>query len=137
MANMFEPTASEVNWVIDRTSGDFSGQIVHAVRMNIQNGRLRPSDRLPSARKLALELGVARGTVNIALDILIAEGLIEARQGSGTFVCVDAKHLRDPKMDKAQEINVAPIVIASPKVDENLDSLIDFRPCRPRSKPFR
>jgi GntR family transcriptional regulator len=46
----------------------------------------RPGRRLPSERELAARWGVARMTVRHAMDTLVAEGLAERRQGSGTFV---------------------------------------------------
>jgi len=49
-------------------------------------GQLRPGERLPSTRELAKTLGVARNTVTWAFEQLAAEGFIETRHGSGTFV---------------------------------------------------
>lgn len=46
----------------------------------------RVGDRLPSERELGLRWGVARMTVRHAMDALVAEGLIERRHGSGTYV---------------------------------------------------
>ncbi|MER7702808.1 HAD-IA family hydrolase [Kitasatospora sp. NPDC097605] len=43
-------------------------------------------DKLPSGPELAKHFGVARGTVDKALDLLRTEGLIVTRQGSGSFV---------------------------------------------------
>ncbi|MFE4359043.1 GntR family transcriptional regulator [Kitasatospora sp. NPDC056800] len=45
-----------------------------------------PGDKLPSGPELAKHFGVARGTVDKALDLLRTEGLIVTRQGSGSFV---------------------------------------------------
>lgn len=45
-----------------------------------------PGDKLPSGPALAKHFGVARGTVDRALELLRAEGLIVTRQGSGSFV---------------------------------------------------
>lgn len=42
--------------------------------------------RLPGERMLADELGIARMTVRSAIDTLIADGLLERRHGSGTYV---------------------------------------------------
>jgi GntR family transcriptional regulator len=57
---------------------------------NHLRGRLRREfaggGRLPSELLMAAELGVSRGTVRQALDILRHEGLISSRQGLGTFV---------------------------------------------------
>ncbi|MFD5564967.1 GntR family transcriptional regulator [Kitasatospora griseola] len=43
-------------------------------------------DKLPSGPELAKRFGVARGTIDKALDLLRQEGLIVTRQGSGSFV---------------------------------------------------
>ncbi len=49
-------------------------------------GRLAPGSRIPSSRTLAATLGVSRPTVVSALDQLAAEGFVETRIGSGTYV---------------------------------------------------
>ncbi|WP_328602881.1 MocR-like pyridoxine biosynthesis transcription factor PdxR [Nocardia terrae] len=59
-----------------------------ALRSAIRGGRLAAGVRLPSSRVLATELGVARNTVADAYGQLVAEGWLEARQGSGTRVAV-------------------------------------------------
>ena len=46
----------------------------------------RAGDRLPSERELAERLGAARMTVRHAMDALVAEGLLERRHGSGTYL---------------------------------------------------
>jgi GntR family transcriptional regulator len=46
----------------------------------------RPGDAIPSEAELAKTHGVALGTLRKALDILVAEGLLERFQGKGTFV---------------------------------------------------
>lgn len=43
-------------------------------------------DALPSERRLADELGVSRPTLRQAIDGLVAEGLLDRRHGSGTYV---------------------------------------------------
>ena len=54
--------------------------------MAILEGRLQPKAKLPSSRDLVEQLGVSRTTVTSALDRLLAEGYLQAAQGSGTFV---------------------------------------------------
>lgn len=56
------------------------------LREALASGRLDPGARMPSTRALARDLGVSRRLVVEAYDQLAAEGLIEGRQGSGTFV---------------------------------------------------
>lgn len=70
---------------VDTATGRRSG-LEHALRDAIRTGRLAPQSRMPSTRKLAVELGLARGTVSAAYDQLIAEGYLTARRGSGTMV---------------------------------------------------
>ena len=49
-------------------------------------GTLARGDRLPSSRALAADLGVSRSVTEQAYEQLLAEGWLEARRGSGTFV---------------------------------------------------
>ncbi|MCD0502863.1 PLP-dependent aminotransferase family protein [Bordetella petrii] len=58
-------------------------------------GALRPGDRIPSARALAKELGLARGTVETAYSLLAAEGYVQPRGQAGTMVTPGLK-LRVP-----------------------------------------
>lgn len=52
----------------------------------IQRGHLRPGARLPSARQLAADWGVARGAVDDAFAQLQLEGYLDRRVGDGTYV---------------------------------------------------
>lgn len=61
-------------------------QIESYLAAAIQAGRLPPDTRLPSTRSLARDLGVSRITVDGAYDGLEADGLIDGRHGSGTYV---------------------------------------------------
>jgi GntR family transcriptional regulator/MocR family aminotransferase len=61
-------------------------QIYARFRAAIAGGTLKPGDRIPSARALAKELGLARGTIDAAYALLAAEGYIQARGQAGTIV---------------------------------------------------
>jgi GntR family transcriptional regulator/MocR family aminotransferase len=61
-------------------------QIYDDLRAAIVAGRLARGVQLPGARTLAHELLVSRQTVSLALDQLRAEGYVETRERSGTFV---------------------------------------------------
>jgi GntR family transcriptional regulator len=52
----------------------------------ISEGRLGPGTALPSERELSEELELSRMTVRRAFEELVASGLVEQRQGSGTYV---------------------------------------------------
>jgi GntR family transcriptional regulator / MocR family aminotransferase len=66
--------------------GDRVVRIYRELRSAVLDGRLGGGDRVPATRDLAGQLGVARGTVTAAYDRLIAEGFLESRPGSGTYV---------------------------------------------------
>ncbi|MGC4111870.1 MAG: PLP-dependent aminotransferase family protein [Nocardioides sp.] len=66
--------------------GDRVTRIYRALREAVLDGRLAPGERVPGTRDLARQLDVARGTVTAAYDRLGAEGFLETRSGSGTYV---------------------------------------------------
>lgn len=61
-------------------------RIQRAIRQLILDGALGPGRPLPASRALARSLGVSRDTVESAYAQLHAEGFIERRVGSGSFV---------------------------------------------------
>jgi GntR family transcriptional regulator, transcriptional repressor for pyruvate dehydrogenase complex len=63
-----------------------AARVVTHVESLIGEGTLRPGDRLPPERDLALQLGVSRPTIRAGLRWLAAMGVVRARQGSGTFI---------------------------------------------------
>jgi GntR family transcriptional repressor for pyruvate dehydrogenase complex len=67
------------------------------LKRRIASGKLTPGGRLPPERELAGQLGVSRPVVREAVHRLIAQGLLESRQGSGTTVRrVTSQALVDP-----------------------------------------
>jgi GntR family transcriptional regulator/MocR family aminotransferase len=74
-------------WQLDRASQTpLTRQIYIQVRSAVQSGALGPGTRVPSSREMASQLGVARTSVVAAYEHLLAEGYIESRRGSGTFI---------------------------------------------------
>jgi GntR family transcriptional repressor for pyruvate dehydrogenase complex len=63
-----------------------TGQVVAHVRGLIERRALRPGDRLPAERDLALQIGVSRPTVRAGLRALAAMGVVRSRHGSGTYI---------------------------------------------------
>src|SRR5439155_13687341 len=61
-------------------------QLYRELREAVLSGRLPPGSRLPSTRSIATELGISRNTVMGAFDQLLAEGYLEGKVGSGTYV---------------------------------------------------
>ncbi|MER2105766.1 MAG: FadR/GntR family transcriptional regulator [Solibacillus sp.] len=69
-------------------------EVCELLHEKIQNGELKPGDRLDSVEHLAAQLEVSRSAIREALASLKAMGLIEIKQGSGTFV----KQLSEQKL---------------------------------------
>ncbi len=57
-----------------------------SMRAEITAGHWVVGSRLPNEATLSARLGVSRGTVREAVRALVAEGMLETRQGSGTYV---------------------------------------------------
>src|SRR6516165_11600266 len=65
-------------------------QLVQQVRHAIRLGMLRPGDQLPTVKQVVTSLTVNPNTVLHAYRQLDLEGLVEGRQGVGTFVAADS-----------------------------------------------
>lgn len=61
-------------------------QIHNAIRADIEAGKWRVGDRIPSERDLAVTFKVSRMTLRQAIQTLVDEGILERRVGSGTYV---------------------------------------------------
>jgi GntR family transcriptional regulator/MocR family aminotransferase len=84
-------TSIELPLVADRADGTpLAGQIAGQLRDAMADGRLTPGERLPATRELSVLLGVSRTVVTGAYAQLFAEGWIEGRHGSGTYVAQGA-----------------------------------------------
>src|ERR1700759_2654879 len=73
--------------VVDRAAvAPLAVQISAQLQASVTGGVLRAGDRLPSSRDLAATLSVSRTVVTNAYARLFAEGWLEGRHGSGTYV---------------------------------------------------
>ena len=77
-------------------------QIEAFLRQAIQIHSLAPGTRLPSTRELARDLGVNRITIENAYTCLEGDGLIAAREGSGTYVLAPAALPALPEVEPGQ-----------------------------------
>jgi GntR family transcriptional regulator / MocR family aminotransferase len=73
---------------LDRTATEpLYQQLYRQIRDELKSGGFSDSSsRLPSSRALATDLGIARNTVNLAFSKLHAEGYLQSKVKSGTFV---------------------------------------------------
>jgi GntR family transcriptional regulator, transcriptional repressor for pyruvate dehydrogenase complex len=60
--------------------------VVRRIRALIESGEVKSGDRLPPERDLAQQLGVSRPSVRSGLKSLAAMGVVQIRQGAGTFM---------------------------------------------------
>jgi GntR family transcriptional repressor for pyruvate dehydrogenase complex len=65
--------------------------VMNQLKSLIDDGSLSPGDRLPPERELASMLAVSRTSVRQAIAVLEAQGVVEMRQGDGTYVVEEAK----------------------------------------------
>ncbi|GFH43296.1 GntR family transcriptional regulator [Lactococcus hodotermopsidis] len=104
--------------------------IMKYITQNIQNGVLLPSEKLPSERKLAELIGVNRSTIVRAMDELVAKGILNRQQGSGTFVNSDKWGLlSEPVVDWHE-------MIASNPSDENARFMVKLKEKLTGKQPF-
>ncbi|CAA9377568.1 MAG: hypothetical protein AVDCRST_MAG74-98 [uncultured Pyrinomonadaceae bacterium] len=73
-----------------------SDEVALKLREMIERGELNAGDRLPPERDLAKQLGVSRPTLRNGLRSLAAVGMLQSRQGAGTFL-VESKE--SPTLD--------------------------------------
>ncbi len=89
---------------IDRESGvPIYVQIAQQLRGLIASGKIRPGERLPTVRQLAVELRINPNTVARIYVDLEREGLIAMQQGRGTFV-VGPGPSPDPEQARRQRL---------------------------------
>ncbi len=117
---MPESWATAAGIALDHTADVPLGvQLDWAMHAAVAAGRLRAGDRLPGLREVADQLGVNHNTVRAAVGKLEADGLLETRHGSGTFVAAGAgtqlRHaaLLDDVAQRAQDAGVAPRELAA------------------------
>jgi GntR family transcriptional regulator / MocR family aminotransferase len=125
MKNVFELAIS----LPDRDSRRLQHDLHRQLRSAIVEGRLQSGLRLPPTRALATSLGISRNTVVAAYDLLLSEGYLFGKAGSGTFVTklhgseTPSKKSSDAAMDGRlapywrKQIFARPALIAAPQFD--------------------
>ena len=92
-------------------------QIADQMRDAIRDGRLKSGSRIPSSRQLATTLKVDRNLVVLAFEILLSEGHLSARSGSGTFVTTETISEILPRLEAAQVPRWAQRTIITPRTE--------------------
>jgi GntR family transcriptional regulator, transcriptional repressor for pyruvate dehydrogenase complex len=83
---MGESNTSIYKTIDSERRGTTFEEVVSQLQAMIHSGELRAGDRLPPERDLAKLLGVSRPTLRAGISSLAAVGVLQSRQGAGTFV---------------------------------------------------
>ncbi len=76
-----------IDFMLDTKSGiPFYRQIIQMVEYNMAIGKLKPGDKLPTIRALAINLKINPNTIARAYNELEIRGLVHTQVGSGTFI---------------------------------------------------
>lgn len=92
-----------------------SDQVFDQIRESIFRGQLKPGEQVLPERELSEALGVSRTTVRNAINKLVVLGLLEHKQGQGTFV-------RAPDTRQGN-----PLAAAMEVQDASIDDLLEVR----------
>lgn len=79
-------TADNLSGVVRIKSNRVYEGVVLQIQDLIAQGKLRPGEKLPPERELAERFGIGRNSIREAIRQLELLGLVEARQGEGTFI---------------------------------------------------
>jgi GntR family transcriptional regulator len=81
------PETGPINFSLDPANGvPIYRQIIQQIEYAILSGRMRPGDRLPTIRALAVELKTNPNTIAKAYGELEIRGILATQVGSGTFI---------------------------------------------------
>ncbi len=117
-----------IDFILDHRSGvPYYRQIIDQIRHGIATGGWKSGEQLPTVRALAVQLKVNLNTVSKAYKELEIQKVLEAQQGTGTFignikVTVDEKERKNKLQAICQDfLNVA--ASYGFKVEEMIDEL--------------
>lgn len=79
-------------------------QIVDLVCRQIARGEIRPGEKLPSVREMAIQSGVNPNTIQRSYTEMERMGIVEARRGQGSFVLEDEGIVQELQQSMQKEI---------------------------------
>jgi len=98
-----KPAAHEqgVNFALDNSNGaPIYRQIIQQIEYAILSGRMRPGDRLPTIRSLAVELKTNPNTIARAYGELEIRGILATQVGSGTYIADKKPVVEDDSLNR-------------------------------------
>ena len=79
-------------------SSKLSDEVYKQIVSLISSGKLNPGDKIPSERELAADLRISRQSIREALNRAEVMGLVEVRQGEGSFILSSVKKSLKPPL---------------------------------------
>lgn len=99
-------------------------QIVNQIRYLAASGRLEAGEQLPPVRKLAEQVLVNPNTIARAYRELEQAGIIEARQGSGSFISAKVSPLSRRERTRILNERIDMLLAEAAQMDIDLETLI-------------
>jgi GntR family transcriptional regulator len=91
----------EINFTLDpANAAPIYRQIIQQIEYAILSGRMKPGDRLPTIRSLAVELKTNPNTIAKAYGELEIRGILETQVGSGTYISDKKPVLEDDSLNR-------------------------------------
>lgn len=78
-------------------------QLTYHLKLYIASGKLKPNEKLPSVRELAMQIKINPNTVQKSLEKLEQEGLIHTERTNGKYVTENTKLIKKIKQELAKE----------------------------------
>jgi GntR family transcriptional regulator len=99
-------TNPDIQFTLDPANGvPIYRQVIQQIEYAILSGRLRPGNRLPTIRALAVELKINPNTIAKAYSELEIRGILVTQVGSGTYISDKKPEMEiDPRKLKIDEV---------------------------------
>jgi len=98
---MKQERADNINFTLDTVNGaPIYRQIIQQIEYAILSGRMRPGDRLPTIRSLAVELKTNPNTIARAYSELEIRGILATQVGSGTYIADKKPVVEDDSLNR-------------------------------------
>ncbi|SMF22880.1 GntR family transcriptional regulator [Alteromonadaceae bacterium Bs31] len=109
----------------DSRKGALYQQLADYLVFGVLKGQLSAGDKLPSARELAMEVGLNPNTVIQAFQELERRGISETQRGKGTFVRqdIDTKQLRHERVARVTQDYLGEIKALGLELEDGLRAL--------------
>ena len=100
-------------------------QLMEEIKHKIAVSELKPGNKLPTVRQLAVELAINPNTVAKAYDELRREGILDVKQGIGTFVKANLTDLGEETRNKKLQQLCEAFVLEGKKYGYTVEEILE------------